>query len=298
MDGGGTEFRLKNLQAWIKEFPQKIDVLVLNECNGLHSGDRMKTMAQACGFEHSVLLHCSTGYHIAVLSSEPIQVLRCIAAPFHHGLLHVKVLGLNVLAAHLSPVESEARVIECEAIFGLCQDLRGSVQDESIILAGDLNTLSPFDLLQHKSGDLQGILSRDKRLARKFLRASKGTQELDYRPMKVLLDAGLTDLAFAGAQAKCFRPGSEDQSTVHECPVQDTVPTQMRDDKMHATNMRLVLVPARTRVLWIHANAHLLHCGVPDLGVPFCTTKTRTLNRCSDTSPADTKPMFQPMKIS
>lgn len=69
------------------------------------------------------------------------------------------------------------------------------------ILTGDLNTLSPLDEGSYNAAGTMTLLQTDQRLTEKFLtRQQDGTFRMDFRPMQVLLEAGLED--FAGEMNK------------------------------------------------------------------------------------------------
>jgi hypothetical protein len=92
----------------------------------------------------------------------------------------------------------------CAMSFGIklaCMHVHANM---SVTCAGDLNTLSPLDEEAYKSSNLLSVLLEDERLTNKFLkfgtRDDASTADYDFDPMKVLLDAGMTDLAVGHAE--------------------------------------------------------------------------------------------------
>ncbi len=67
-----------------------------------------------------------------------------------------------------------------------------------------MNTLSPWDEQAYKSTNLLSVLLTDERLTNKFVKFGNlddvSTADLDFGPMNVLLDAGMTDMAVGHAE--------------------------------------------------------------------------------------------------
>ena len=196
-DGGSKSSGLRRVAAFLRDTQNArgLDVVALNELNGLDNAT-LSDLANQSGFAHSVLMRVPSGYHLGIVSREPLTKVQRHAAPFHHGLLEAYSFGVYWLVAHLSPVDSVARLGETKAIAERFHALRAAAS-VPVVLLGDLNTLSPQDDL----GNLAQLLDTDPRLRRKFLVPHRaGTApRVDLHPLQSLLDAGLHDMAPNGS---------------------------------------------------------------------------------------------------
>ena len=162
--------------------------------------------------------------------------------------------------AHLNPHDSRRRVHEAKRI--LTKHAKPQMDsNKGFLLVGDLNTLSPLDKAHH---ELAGLTSKirtgpyAKPLGKKFLnhqvsathKQASSVSDLpsshnpllsllcylhtsqrsavDYQPMKVLLDAPLTDIGAVYSGRDLASSGS-----------QITVPTSINADHMHFAQLRL-----------------------------------------------------------
>ena len=210
--------RLARLGAWLGE--HAYDVVGLNELDGWDAPPGLPGRGRAWGYPHAAL--GPTGHStslLGVLARHPIRVLGTHTHPFHHGVLHVAIRGVQYLITHLTPVDAAGREREAAALAALAAGHAGPV-----VVMGDLNTLSPLDAPAHAAAGLAAVLQEDATLRRKFLTADG---LIDYRPMRRLLAVGLHD------------PGAAVAGDY-------TVPTPVNDDTTHAARMRLdyVLVNA------------------------------------------------------
>jgi exonuclease III len=210
--------RLKRFEHWLKR--QKVDVAVFNELNRWGK-DEFQQAAFEWGFKYSFLFEMKKSpFFIGAVSKFPIEPIACIEEPFHHGLLHVKTNNVHFMITHLSPADAAER--ENESFF---ISEHAKVLNEPLAVAGDLNTLSPLDSNFYLGNEV--VFAENEQLARKFLK--NGT--INYRPMEILLEAGLKDVSdFNG----CFRP---------------TVPTPFNVDSMHALPLRLDYILANPILL-------------------------------------------------
>lgn len=232
--GHGTEELFQNF------FVPECDVSVINEANGW----RQKNVAEVAdryGFDLE-LLATPTTYDIGVLARRNVVSMRRgsetsagrqSSTQLHHGVLHCELTPLvddtrpvHLLATHLTPHSTIRRREEARRLVALVQRLEGEgfgANRQAVILAGDLNTLSPLDKEDHAA--LVPILLSNPRLRAKFLvPGHTETQgEIDYMPMRILL-AELVDVAVAHDKRRKPHP---------------TVPTALHVDKLHAAPMRI-----------------------------------------------------------
>jgi endonuclease/exonuclease/phosphatase family metal-dependent hydrolase len=212
LDGcAGDDDRRDAIGRWLQR--QQADVVTLNELNGWQVGDALAAFGRRWGFGHAALGRVAhSEYPVGLLSRWPIDDVRVVGRPFHHALLQVRIGALQIWVAHLAPTDAVQRGRECA---WLTEQLRGV--DAPLLLAGDLNTLSPLDADAHARTALLPALQASAVLRRKFL-TPQGA--IDHRPMQTLLDAGLHDLRAPGQP-------------------QTSVPTPLNRDPAHAVPMRL-----------------------------------------------------------
>jgi endonuclease/exonuclease/phosphatase family metal-dependent hydrolase len=190
-DGGvdsSDDSRLGSVLTLIDE--QRPDVLVLNECNHFDA-NRNRTLhrvERTLGMR-GLLARTTTGYHVAVfLRDATLLESSAISKPAHHAIMHVKALwngqSLSVVGAHLCPFGGTTRVTEAEYLTRFARD------DDWVILAGDLNAISPSDTA---GLDMTGWPAR--RSARHLFDGG-----VDTRAIATLERAGLIDLARSTGQ--------------------------------------------------------------------------------------------------
>ena len=184
-----------------------------NELNGWDAAPGMRGRGAAWGYPHGELFVTRRSrYLVGVLSRHPIEVVATEEDGFCHGLLHVRILGVNYVITHLTPRNAADRELEAALVAARVRQVR-----EPLSLMGDMNTLSPLDREWHTAAGLLPVLLDTPLLRRKFVSAEGA---INYRPMQTLLDAGLTDLGPRGAS-------------------EYSVPTAANADIAHAARMRL-----------------------------------------------------------
>ncbi|UVI31671.1 endonuclease/exonuclease/phosphatase family protein [Paenibacillus spongiae] len=209
LDGSPEPERLVRLGQWISR--QNYDILGFNELNGWTTR-QMEQYGAEWGLPYYAITDTGRSpYRLGILSKHPVERVSIKEEGFYHGLLHAKILDLDLFVTHLSSADSLHREREAALIIEEISTCCGPV-----IVMGDLNTLSPLDKAHYDHAGIPEKLSQDDRLSRKFM--AQG--EINYRPMEVLLEAGLVD---AGA-------GSG---------FQHSVPTKYNEDPMHADRLRL-----------------------------------------------------------
>lgn len=184
LDGCRTEERYAMPFDWLKQ--QDYDIAGFNEMNDWTEAEFQREM-EKLGMSYTFLYQMKTSpYFIGIASKFPIEKIhKTDEAPFHHGLLHVKIQQIHFLVTHLSPFESTVREKETAEIADYIQAIH-----EPLMLMGDLNTLSPLDQDYYVNNR-----SKEKMIQRKFSnRQHILNGEINYQPMQTLLDAGLHDI--------------------------------------------------------------------------------------------------------
>jgi endonuclease/exonuclease/phosphatase family metal-dependent hydrolase len=172
---------------WMRD--QKPDVVSLQELND-YTPNQLTEDAAEWGHPYSVLLK-EEGFPTGVTSKYPIEDIHRFMEGFHHGLLRVKIQGKYIYIIHLHPSNWEIRNREIDFIISNINTLP---PDSPVILAGDFNTLSPFDSTYYTHSGLEPFFqARDKQFNEVNLRNGK----LDYSVIQKLIDFGLTDVEYS-----------------------------------------------------------------------------------------------------
>lgn len=165
---------------------QAPDILTLQECNHFERDGyrRLYAFERALGMR-GLLGIAPSGFHVAVFTRNAQFVQHELTADWvQHAILRVDMLvdrkPLTVTSAHLCPFGGTTRLNEAQFV-------AGSARGERVLLAGDLNALSPHDV-----GHYDPASWGPRRNARHTL---PGGGKLDTRAIEVLEDAGLVDLA-------------------------------------------------------------------------------------------------------
>lgn len=239
-------------EMYEKFFDPHCEVAVVNEANGWRKHQEHTELARRHNFRVE-LLETPFGYDIGILAKTRLTFERGNATTmggargnhiFHHGVLHGILSDgtqtVHLLATHLSPHSAVKRRDEARALIALVQQL----DREPVVVAGDLNTLSPLD---DHSTELLAILQNHPRLRSKFLVTPDPDAGIDYVPMKILL-ADLVDVAYHSASAQSRKP-------------HPTVPTLLHVDKLHAAPMRLdyVLLNAKAAAVLLDPLGNAIH---------------------------------------
>ena len=190
------------------------DAVALLECNDWTS-DLLEQRAHEWNHDHSFLLKTKSGFHIGITCCFPINVENHIVETFAHGVLHVKIKGLNIFVTHLSPGSVGARLKEASQIRELISTISRS---EEIVLVGDMNSLSELDRDFYAKNNLEDGIRSDVHQSIKFLNPE--TKQLDYTVIQSLM--------YGERQLQDCNTNPE-----------PSVPTHLRVDKMHASEMRL-----------------------------------------------------------
>lgn len=183
LDGCKNEKRYKNLSNWIKK--RDLDVLALNELNGWNLREFQREMDRI-GFANSYMFEMeSSPYYVGVASKEPIKVINQLEdCPVYHGLLHVKISGINFIIVHLTPFESKKREVEVKNIIEYTEDIK-----EPVILIGDFNSLASSDKNYYQANDAYNKILRSDILTNQHILNNK----INYGPMDLLLKNNFVD---------------------------------------------------------------------------------------------------------
>ena len=228
LDGIDSKERLANLEAWISG--RGYDVAGFNELNGWNQ-QRFQEAGERWGFPYTYIFEAKRSpYRIGIMAKTPIEHVRSDEEHFHHGLVHVVIRGIHFLVTHLSPHSSQFREREAAHIARRIAEI-----DAPVMLMGDLNTLSPLD---HRHYLDIGLAEHFVQIGRDNHFHRKGV--LNYRPMSILLAAGLHD-------------------TAADEPFLPTVPTTLLHPEDHVPKLRIDYLLANDQLLQRSPKSRILH---------------------------------------
>jgi exodeoxyribonuclease-3 len=135
------------------------DVLVLQECLGWEDSVRLRELARALHIpeeeRHVFLSHSNARasgkrYHLALLSRIPLRSIRVHTEGMAHSVFEARFAGAAepgaervLFGTHLVAANEDARLAETEVL--LSHVAPSLARGAEVILAGDLNALSPGD---------------------------------------------------------------------------------------------------------------------------------------------------------
>jgi len=209
LDGG--EGRLDLISEIIKT--EKPDFLVINEANGFEKDDNQKLnkFSEKTGLSHFKLsLSGEYDYHTAVFSKYPFKEAREIKPLRNAGIIAVieTELGeISIVGAHLSPYREDARLLEIDLI------IDQQKQYPNKILMGDMNSLSDAD--EYNEEIIKGFNNAQ---LEKFTTDGK----FRFNVINKINSLGYMDTAVVFGKQKI-----------------PTVPTKVKQDEAHLTDMRV-----------------------------------------------------------
>lgn len=181
------------------------DVLVLQECLEWDVGDRLKSVAEALGVPY-VAAHAVLGlarprgsgrrFHVALVSRFPIEATTTHADPARvgHAIVEARIAAPGaggpfvVLGTHFDSHGEDERLRDARTLIELAP--RARIENERVLVAGDLNALSRHDPYPK---NLEQLLR------------SAGTEKYGFPPrfevMPLLEENGLIDLLHADGRS-------------------------------------------------------------------------------------------------
>ena len=156
---------VEEASAWLAE--QGPDIAAFQEMLYLDAAS-WQERSLAWGHEHAVL-HKESGYPVALSSRFPIEVIERRVEGFHHGYLHARTGGFDVLVVHFWPTKPH----EAEEVALLAERLVS--EGRSVLVLGDFNAptrndIPHFDALGYEGETIDGQKRLDFRMTDVFLR--------------------------------------------------------------------------------------------------------------------------------
>ena len=210
----GGELRLDGIAKLIQR--GNYHFAAFSELNNFTKTSFREWASSELGLEFTEFLQTPHGFHLGIASRYRLHLLKHDTGyPFHHGYLltWIEELKCCVLVTHLCPLSSSRRLEEVENIMKVLSGL--PLDKKSIILMGDLNTLSSRDTI---TNEMLQTFDKNSKLKKKYLCDQSETSLcIDFRPMNTL-NQSLADIGIV-----------DDYS----------VPTLLREDEIHATQLRI-----------------------------------------------------------
>lgn len=177
----GTQ--IKPAQRWLRS--EAPDVVALQEVNGFTAA-RLGETAKAWGHSFAVMAK-ESGYPVALTSAAPIEVIERRLQGMHHGYLHARTAGLDIVVVHLHPGDWRFRRREVAHLEPLIRRLVDAGRE--VVVLGDFNAHHPLDCV-HLDGQT-ALVAR--RAQGKNLIAKR---TFDYGVLARFGAAGVTDAAY------------------------------------------------------------------------------------------------------
>lgn len=134
------------------------------------------------------------GYNIGLTSKTPIEVIARKTAGFHHGYLHCRTAGIDVIVCHLWPGKRTEQMREAKLLRNLVNRL--DKEGKHVLLMGDFNAHSMTDeswLNQQKPLIERRLPVDEKKSAKdRFIRNGKYVFDI----MDLIQEAPLRDIVF------------------------------------------------------------------------------------------------------
>lgn len=167
---------VEDASAWLDE--QAPDIAAFQEMVTLNE-DSWRELAAGWGHEHTAL-NKESGYPVALSSRFPIEVIERRVEGFHHGYLHARTGGFDVLVVHFWPTKTH----EAEEVALLAERLVS--EGRAVIVLGDFNAPTRQDIPHFESLGYEG-------------ETIDGEKRFDFRMTDVFLRRGFVDLVHAHA---------------------------------------------------------------------------------------------------
>lgn len=175
------------LATWLKG--QDADVVAFQELCGF-SDASLLALGKQYGHAYTEMGKIG-GYPVGITSKTPITVVKRQSAGLHHGMIHVKIEGVDMLVTHFSPFDRHYRMREAKFILNYIKEAKLT----NYLLMGDLNANSPLDAtwLSTKTKLLTSMRAYDKKHNNSPRRENLAQGDFDYTVISELLAADLTD---------------------------------------------------------------------------------------------------------
>ncbi len=183
MPSGQT--RKEAIYEWLNQ--QQPDIVGFQELNG-YSEEKLRQEAAAWGHQYAAT-NKSGGYIVGVTSRYPIEMIEKRVEGMHHGLVHVRTAGIDVIVTHFSPFQWAVRNKEAAIVSEKVRQV--TAEGHPVIVMGDLNARSPQD----GPWITQDYIRRKKETDDRYDHVQNLEDgAVSYTCLQTLLDCGLKDV--------------------------------------------------------------------------------------------------------
>ena len=181
----GDAARRARFVDWVKT--QRPDILALTELVDFTEKE-LGVLAAEYGHAYYAIVK-EEGYPVGITSNAPIEVVCKQVDGFWHGMLHVRVWGLDCIVTHLSPFDWQFRLKEAQQLIRYFRE-NGL---ENYLVMGDFNAYSPFDAdwVETHTALLENMQASDAD-SKQYKNMRDGC--FDYSVLSALLAEGLDDV--------------------------------------------------------------------------------------------------------
>lgn len=191
MKSDKTEGKQKFIE-WAKK--QDADIIAWQEMNHFNR-EKLEKFAASYGHKYAVLLKESPNpdddefFPVAITSKYPIVNVNKVVDNLWHGALYADIGDYHFIITHMNPFWTSKRIDEINLIIDSVK--YSNDPNGKWILAGDLNSFSPFDKAEYDKGHLVNDL-KEKEKNRPILE-NLVDGKLDYTVQQDLINAGFID---------------------------------------------------------------------------------------------------------
>jgi exodeoxyribonuclease-3 len=197
----GEEERKTAFVEWVRKIDP--DIVAFQELNGFLQND-LTELAHRYGHRYSAIMNTEFGvpvtHPLAITSRYPILNTQRVLDDMWHGYLYATVEGVHIIVTHLSPFAVDDRIKDVEKIIAQARLIS---PEEVVIIAGDMNAVSPRDSVHYGANLLASMQRIEGRLepksglpivrGRTVYRKNLKDGHVDYSVITKLLDAGYVD---------------------------------------------------------------------------------------------------------
>lgn len=182
MPSGQT--RKDAIYDWLNQ--QQPDIVGFQELNG-YTEQQLREEAAEWGHQYAAT-NKTDGYIVGITSRYPIEIIEKRIEGMHHGLVHVRIAGVDVIVTHFSPFQWTVRNKEAAIV---SEKVRHAVTAGiPVIVMGDLNARSPQD----KPWITDGFVQRKKQTDDQYDYVQNlENGAVSFTCLQKLLDSGLND---------------------------------------------------------------------------------------------------------
>ncbi|MEX2336417.1 MAG: endonuclease/exonuclease/phosphatase family protein [Fulvivirga sp.] len=179
------------------------DMVAFQEMNG-YSQNEIGELAESYGHPYAVIMNREFGvpvtHPLAITSKFPIVKVERVMDNMWHGYIYARINDLHLFVTHLAPFTLKDRQKDIKKILTHINLLP---KGENVLIAGDMNALSPMDSTMYDDYLLKRMKRIEGRLEPKsgtpivrdriIYRNNLNNNQIDYSVIQMIIDEGLKD---------------------------------------------------------------------------------------------------------